>query len=176
MSNLARLAELLHARNTVESNIANLLDSAVNLDTVGECIAATIFGITLVPSAQHREFVGIFANGALAGRTVDVQWYPRREGVMYIHSNPVPDYYLILAGPKQESSTARALVNPWIITTVYLFDGYQLLTALRERGVQIGSHTSVIHQIWERAEIYPMQQNHLLSLTAEQRQLLHLFG
>ena len=176
MANLSRLAELLHARNTVESNLANLLGSAVNLDTVGDCIAASIFGITLVPSAQHREFVGIFASAPLAGKTVDVQWYPRREGAMNVHSDPPPDYYLVLAGPKQESSTARALVNPWIITSVYLFDGRQLLATVRERGVQIGSRTSVISQLWEEAEIFPTQRNHLLPLTAEQRQLLHLFG
>ncbi len=176
MSNLPRLAELLHARNTVESNIANLLGSAVNLDTVGDCIAATIFGITLIPSAQHREFTGIFASAPLAGKTVDVQWYPRREGVMNIHSDRSPDYYLVLSGPKQESSTARALVNPWIITSVYLFDGHQLLAAVRERGVQIGSHTSVIHQLWEHAEIFPIPRNQLLALTTEQRQLLHIFG
>jgi hypothetical protein len=176
MSNLKHLAELLHARNTVESNIANLLGNGVNQSTVGEYIAANIFGITLIPSGRHTEFAGIFANQPLLGKTVDVQWYPRREGFLNVHSEPAPDYYLVLAGPKQESSTARALVNPWVINSVHLFDGRELLNALRERGVQIGSHTSVINQLWERVELFPTPHNNRLLLTAEQRQLLQLFG
>lgn len=176
MTNLPRLAELLRARNTVESNIANLLRSGVSLGTVGEYIAAQIFSITLIPSAHHSEFAGIFASQPLAGKTVDVQWYPRREGFLNIHSEPAPDYILVLAGPRPESSTVRALVNPWLISSVYLFHAQELLAALRERGVQIGSHTSVINQLWERAEIFPIPRNHLLALTEEQRRLLHLFG
>lgn len=175
MSHLPHLAELLRARNTVESNIANLLGSGVNLAAVGEYITAEIFGITLVPSSHHNEFAGIFAHRPLEGKTVDVQWYPRREGFLNIHSEPAPDYYLVLAGPKQESSTARALVNPWLICSVHLFSARDLLAALRERGVQIGTHTSVINQLWERSEIFPIQHNNTLLLTDEQRQLLKLF-
>ncbi|HEY0755936.1 MAG TPA: hypothetical protein VGD98_18405 [Ktedonobacteraceae bacterium] len=176
MANLSRLADLLRARNTVESNIANLLGNGVNLGTVGEHIAATIFGITLIPSTRSSEFVGIFASQPLRGKTVDVQWYPRREGFLNVHIAPAPDYYLVLAGPKQESSTARALINPWLINTVHLFESQELLSALQERGVQIGSHTSVITQIWERCEIFPASRNSTLVLTEEQRALLKLFG
>lgn len=176
MSNLPRLAELLHARNTVESNLANLLGSSINLSTVGEHIAATVFGITLVPSTRGSGFVGIFASQPLRGKTVDVQWYPRREGFLNLRPDDAPDYYLVLAGPRQESSTARALVNPWMITTVHLFESRELLNALRERGVQIGSHTSVITQLWERAEIFPVQRNSTCVLNDEQRALLRLFG
>lgn len=176
MSNLPRLAELLRARNTIESNIANLLGSSGNLGAVGEYIAATIFGITLISSTHHSEIAGIFANPPLTGKTVDIQWYPRREGFLSVHSGPAPDYYLVLSGPRQESSTARALVNPWLITSVYLFDAHELLAALRERGVQIGSHTSVINQLWERTEIFPVQRNSALVLTDEQRAQIKLFS
>ena len=176
MSHLPRLAELLHARNTVESNIANLLGSSVNLSSVGEYIAATIFNITLISSKQNSEFAGIFANQPLRGKTVDVQWYPRREGFLTVHTESTPDYYLVLAGPKQESSTARALVSPWLISSVHLFNASELLIALRERGVQIGSHTSVINQLWERAEIFPTQHNSSLVLAEEQRVLIQLFA
>ncbi len=176
MSDLTRLAELLRARNTVESNLANLLGSTANLNTVGEYIAAHIFGITLLPSTRHNEFAGIFAQPPLAGKTVDVQWYPRREGTLNIYDNPAPDYYLVLTGPRQESSTTRAAVNPWLISAVYLFNGQELLISLRERGVQLGSHTSVINQLWERTEIFPTQRNQTLPLTAEQRQSLQLFA
>lgn len=175
MSNLTRLAELLRARNTVESNIANLLGNNVQRSTVGEYIAASIFQITLIPSSQHHEFAGIFAAQPLAGQTVDVQWYPRREGSLHVYTEPAPDYYLVLAGPKQESSTVRALVSPWVITSVHLFASSELLLALQERNVQPGPHTSVINQLWERAEIFPRPLNQSLLLSAEQRQALQLF-
>lgn len=176
MSNLPRLAELLRARNTIESNIANLLGSGTSQNIVGEYIAASIFGITLIPSSHHSEFAGIFSTQPLIGQTVDIQWYARREGFLNVHNLPAPAYYLVLAGPKQESSTTRALVNPWLISSVHLFASDELLVALHERGVQIGSHTSVINQLWERAEIFPVQYNKTLILTSEQRQLLQLFG
>ncbi len=176
MANLNRLAELLRARNTVESNLANLLGDSVSLSSVGEYITATLFGIMLVHSPQHGEFAGIFNHDPLIGKTVDVQWYPHREGTLNIHTDPPPDYYLILAGPKQEPGTARALVNPWLIKSVHLFETQALLIALRERGVQIGSHTSVMNQFWERAEIFPEQRNMALVLTNEQRQALTLFA
>ncbi len=174
MSDLPRLAELLRARNTVESNIAHLLGNPVNLNTLGEHIAAAIFGITLIPAS--REFAGIFSAQPLRGKTVDVQWYPRREGSLAIHVDPAPEYYLVLAGPRQEAGAARALVSPWVISSVHLFHGAELLSVLRERGVQIGSRTSIINQLWERAEIFPQQHNPDLPLSEEQRALLRLFA
>lgn len=94
---------------------------------------------------------------------------------MNIHPQRSPDFYLVMAGPRQESSTTRALVNPWLITSVHLFESSELLAALHERGVQIGSHTSIINQFWERSEIFPQLHNQSLLLTDEQRQLLQMF-
>src|SRR5258708_17280287 len=131
MPDLPRLADLLRARNTVESNIANLLGSGVNLNTVGVYIAATIFGITLLPFTRSSEFTGTFASQPLSGKTVDVQWYPRREGFMNVRAEASPDYYLVFAGPKQESSTARALVNPCLVSSLHLFETQDLPSALR---------------------------------------------
>ncbi len=68
------------------------------------------------------------------------------------------------------------LANTWVIESVYLFDARELLTALHERSVQIGNRTSVIGQLWERAEIFPVQRNNRLVLSDEQRNLLYLFG
>jgi hypothetical protein len=172
MSHLPRLAELLRARNTV----ANLLGESVSLSTVGESLATDIFGLTRLPPTSEREATCVFAHQPLTGKTVVVQWYPRREGFLNLRPESAPDYYLVLAGPKQESSTTRALVNPWIIRSVHLFHTQELLAALRERGVQIGSHTSVISPLWERSEIFPFPHNPALLLTDEQRALIQLFG
>jgi hypothetical protein len=175
MHNLPRLAELIKSRNTVDSNIAHLIGHSVNIGSVGDHIASTIFGITLIESAAHKEFAGIFSDEPLMGKSVDVQWHPRREGDLNIKTDPSPDYYLVFTGPKPGPGMPHGLVNPWIIESVFLFDAGELLSALRERGVQIGTRTSVIGQLWDRAEIFPVQRNNRLILSEEQRKLLSLF-
>lgn len=175
MHNLSRLADLIKSRNTVESNIAHLIDHSVNVGSVGDYIASTIFEITLIESAAHKEFAGIFSLEQLKGKSVDVQWHLRREGDLSLKTDPSPDYYLVFTGPKPDSDMPHNLVNPWIIESVFLFDARELLNALRERGVQIGTRTSVIGQLWERAEIFPVQRNNRLLLSPEQKRLLSLF-
>ena len=180
MSNLPRLAELLKSRNTVEGNIANLIGQPVNIGSVGDYIASAIFGITREsPATQRAQNSGIydrFSYGPLAGHSVDVQWHTRREGELSLRTDPPPDYYLVLAGPKAGANALHSLLNPWVIESVYLFDARELLTALHERGVQIGNRTSVIGELWERAEIFPVQHNNRLVLTGDHRKLLTLFG
>jgi len=43
------------------------------------------------------------------------------------------------------------------------------------RGVKIGVATSVRRSLWDKAEVYPAQQNRELVLTEEQRDMLALF-
>lgn len=62
-----------------------------------------------------------------------------------------------------------------MIESVHLFHAGELLLALRERGVQIGTGTSITGPLWEHAELYPAQNNTRLRLTAEERELLALF-
>ena len=174
MSNLPRLAELLKARNTVESNMANLIGHPVSIGSVGDYIASAIFGITHEDPTTHKIVYDSFSYGPLAGHTVDVQWHTRREGDLSLKTDTPLDYYLVLAGLKAGVNTARSLANLWVIESVFLFDAKELLTALHERGVQIGPRTSVIAELWDRAEIYP-QRNKRLILSEEQRQLLALF-
>jgi hypothetical protein len=175
-SSLSRLAELVRARNTVESNMVNLIEREVHLNSVGEHIAANVFGIRLVPTTIQSGFVGIFTTPALSGKTVDIRWYPRRESYINIHTDPAPDYSLILAGPRVEPGEARGLANPWLLTSVYLFSMQDLLASLRARGVRIGPRVSINSQLWELAELFPVQRNPTLMLTDSQRQLLKLFA
>lgn len=176
MENLPRLAQLIKSRNTVESNIAHLIGHPVNMGSVGDHIASIIFEITLIESPIHKEFAGIFSQHPLQGKSVDIQWHLRREGDLSLKTDPSPDYYLVFTGPKPAPGMPHAIVNPWIIESVFLFDAQELLSALRERGVQIGTRTSIIGQLWDRAEIFPVQRNNRLMLSEEQRKLLTLFG
>ena len=62
-----------------------------------------------------------------------------------------------------------------MIESVHLFQSSELITALRERGVQLGTGTSITGPLWERAEIYPAQRTHQLVLSNEERAMLALF-
>src|SRR5215471_6408272 len=171
-SDLQFLASLLKSRNTIEGKIANIIGRPTHLQDVGEYIASAIFGIVLDDAVLHKGSSGHFTHGPLAGHRVDIQWYIRRDGELNIKPDELPDYYLVLAGPKSGVATMRSLANPWIIESVFLFDAHKLIEVLRERNVKIGAATSVISVLWDRAEIFPRQVNNLLFLSGDQRSLL----
>lgn len=173
MNDLPRLASLIKSHNTVDRNIATLIGRTAHVSNVGEYLASTIFHIELEDAGKHRGYDGRFTHGPLSGQSVDVQWHPKHDGQFAIKVDALPDYYLILTGPEASSP---ATASPWLIEHIYLFHAATLLAALRERGVQIGSSTSVTGPLWERAEIYPVPRNQRLVLTAEERSMLVLFS
>ncbi len=172
MSDLVWLASLIKSRNTIDSKISHLIGRSAQINHVGEYIAASIFKIAIEEEGKHRSYDGRFTQGPLAGNTVDVQWRSRHDGQINIGLDTYPDHYLILTGPEPSPSN---LENPWIIESVFLFNAQELLNALKERKVQIGSGTSVTGPLWERAEIYPIPRNTRLTLSDEERKLLFLF-
>src|SRR6266571_7525279 len=173
MSDLPQLASLLKSRNTIDSKIATLIGRPVQAQSVGEYIASVIFGIALEEPAPHKTTDGRFTRGPLAGRTVDVQWRTKHDGILHLKTDPLPDYYLVFVGSK-EVTALHSLSIPWVIESVHLFHSAELLNALRERGVQFGTGTSITGPLWERAEIYPVQRNHQLILSEEEKNMLAL--
>lgn len=174
MDNLPQLASLLKSRNMIDSKIATCIGKAVGVQSVGEYIASTIFGIALEEKTTHKSSDGHFTHGPLAGQTVDVQWRIKHDGILHLKTDPLPDYYLVFVGSK-ELATFNTLSIPWVIESIYLFHAGDLYAALRERGVQIGTDTSITSPLWERAEIYPMQRNNQLVLSTQERAELALF-
>ncbi len=174
MSDLPQLASLIKSRNTIEGKIAALIGQPAQVQAVGEYIASVIFGIALDRIRMHKSSDGHFTRGPLAGKTVDVQWHIRHDGTIHLKTDPLPDYYLVFAGLK-EAVIQRSLSIPWVIESVYLFHSAELFNALRERGVQVGTGTSVTGPLWERAEVYPVQRNSSLILSEEERAMLALF-
>lgn len=174
MNDLPQLASLLKSRDTIDGKIAHIIGHPTQAQSVGEYIASVIFGVVLDTSQTHKERDGRFTQGPLMGHTVDIQWRTRHDGILHIKTDPPPDYYLVFVGSK-EAAAVQILSIPWIIESVHLFHVSELLQALRERGVQIGTGTSITGPLWEHAEIYPAQKNPRLPLSNEQRQLLALF-
>ncbi|WP_131770843.1 hypothetical protein [Candidatus Protofrankia californiensis] len=173
---LAQLAGLLRQRNTIDEQTAGIIDRPMTSGHLGEWIAARVFAIDLEPSAVAPAVDGRFTSGSLRGRTVNVKWYLKREGVLDVTESPALDYYLVFTGPVSAAASSRGGTRPWCITSVYLFDAPQLLAELRARGIKTPGASSVRAARWAASEIYPQANNTTLTLGPEQSNLLRLFA
>lgn len=171
-----KIASLLHERNVIDEKIAAVIDRPMTAGHLGEWIAAQAFDIELETSAVTAAIDGRFRAGPLQGRTVNVKWYLKREGLIDMTESPTLDYYLILAGPASAAMSSRGGRRPWCIETVYLFDAKQLLDEQQTRRVNTGIASSVRAAQWAAAEIYPRATNRTLPMSSVQVELLKLFA
>jgi hypothetical protein len=176
MNELVQLADLIRARNRVARDIAALICRPALIGHVGEYIAAQVFKIDLEKSASRKAMDGRFTAPPLAGRSVNIKWYAAQEGLLDLTPGALPDFYLVLTGPKRKASSSCGTVRSWLIEAVYLFASDELIQELESRGVKQGIATSVRGHLWEAAEIYPEPRNRRLILSDEQREMLALFG
>ena len=172
---LVRLASLIAARNDLNAEIAAVIGRPALQGHIGEFIASRVFDIKLNPSAAHKASDGQFASGPLVGRSVNVKFYGEQDGLMAIRPDAVPDYYLVITGPKANAESSRGKSRPCVIRHVYLFDGPSLIASLTKEGKRLNEATGIYRAQWEAAEIWPRQTNRSLPLTDEQRQALALF-
>jgi hypothetical protein len=112
---LERLAGLIQIKNEADAAIADLIGRPAAPGNIGEFVAASVFAIRLMPSAAHPGYDGVFSEGPLAGKTVNVKTCSRHESVLDISPHP-SDCYLVLTGP-----AGQARVLPWVIDSVFLF-------------------------------------------------------
>ena len=176
-SQLETLANLIQQRNAVDRDIARIIGRPAQTGHIGEWLAQAIFDVRLKHSATQAGFDGRFQAGPLAGKTVNVKWYPKREGLLDINEQHLPDFFLVLTGPKADAVTSRGTTRPLTFTKVFLFEAATLVSHLRARGVKIGVATSVRKERWNAARIYPMASaDPPLDVTSEQARCLALFG
>jgi hypothetical protein len=162
---LTQLAALIHERNALEERITAITHRPAAIGHLGEFIAAQIFQIELVHSASQKSIDGYFKAGLLAGASVNIKWYAKGESLLDITPAALPDYYLVLTGPRATVMTSRGFTRPWLIHAVYLFRADLLVQKLQAAGVQVGIATSVRRIQWAGAEIFPIQTNRDLLLT-----------
>ena len=172
---IQELAALVRDRNSVAERITRIIGRPAQIGHIGEYIAPQVFGIQLEHSAVSKGIDGAFRSGPLAGRTVNIKFYAKREGLFDIRPDAVADYYLVLTGPKSNTMTSRGEVRPWHIDWVFLFHGPMLVDHLKERGVKISVETSVVAEQWNCAEVYPDGANSEYNVGNEQEQMLRLF-
>jgi len=114
-NDLARLADLMKRRNALECEITQLIARPMSIGHIGEFIASRIFNIQLEYSASSKGIDGHFSDGMLKGRSVNVKWYAMREGLLDITPDFLPDYYLVLVGPRSPLMSSRGRTRPWTI-------------------------------------------------------------
>ena len=107
MNKLTDLADLIRERNAIEEQMGAIIGRPGLLGHVGEFIASRVFDIKLEHSAAAKGIDGRFTSGPLAGQTVNVKWCAKREGLLDIRPDALPDYYLVLAGPKAAPVSSR---------------------------------------------------------------------
>ena len=176
MDDLTKQAQLIKQRNRLEEEITAVIGRPDQIGHLGEYIAAHMFNIQLEESAVAKSLDGYFKSGPVNGRSVNIKWYAKQEGLLDITPDSLPDYYLVLAGPKVGAVSSRGKTRPWLIESVHLFDTHTLVVQLKQRKLKIGVATSVRQAYWEQAEIYPMARCSNYSLTTPQREMLTLFS
>jgi len=176
MDQLGKLAALLKKRNQISLEISKIIGRPSLMGHIGEFIASKTFKIEPEYSAVAKGIDGVFTEGQLKGKTVNIKLYGKQEGILDITPDNLADYYLVLTGPKSQPITSRGSSRPLVVSNVYLFNMTELVSELRKRGVKVGIATSVAKQYWKNAEIYPQGTNDELEVTEEQTNLLKLFG
>jgi hypothetical protein len=171
---LHRLASLIRKRNEIDLEMAELLGRPATAGNLGEFIAAAIFDIELAATGVNPGHDGVFRSGPLAGKTVNVKLYSEDAGLLDVGPY-ASDYYLVLTGPKPTAGPGpRSL--PRRIDAVYLFDMEALRQGLTARRVGIGIATSVRRDLWQSAQIFPLNPAARFALTRHHVELLRLFA
>ena len=166
INNLQQIAELLQARNKIEFKVAKIIGRPAERGHIGEYVAGRIFDIELEESANNPGIDGYFRSGKLAGKSVNIKTYGKRESLLDIRMDNLPNYYLVLTGPKTAAGSSKGTVRPWVIDEVFLFEAKPLVEELRRNNVKnIGTATSVKQYYWDRARIYPVSSNSPMRLS-----------
>lgn len=172
---LKKLSDSIKEKNKIELTIAKVIDRPAIIGHAGEYIASKIFYIDLETSAVTRSIDGYFSEGNIKGKSVNIKWYGKKENLLDITPDYLPDYYLVMTGPSTPAISSRGCTRPWSINSVFLFNSVKLVNILKSFGIKIGIATSVRSYLWDEAEIFPNQRNPELVLSDEQISMLNLF-
>ena len=175
MGDLKELAGLINQLNEVGKRISAVIGRPSTIGHAGEFIASKVFDLALEDSASTKAIDGHFKSGPLQGKSVNVKWYGKQESLLDITQGSLPDYYLVMTGPRTQSASSRGAIRPWLVEHVYLFDAPELVRDLQGSGVKIGVATSIRTPYWDSAEIYPRKSNRRYFISESQMDLLAMF-
>ena len=176
---VAAVAKLLRQRNEMDGEITRIINRPVVGGHLAAWLANELFDIDLEPAGSAKALDGRFTSGALATKTVNIQWIGERNGHLDSISSGQPDFCLVFTGPKALALTREGVVRAMRIDACYLFDARLLRARQLARGANGangGTASSVLAAEWEAAEIFPRHHNPLLRVDSEASRLLGLFG
>jgi hypothetical protein len=172
---LKQLGKIVKKKNYVDAEIARIINRPAHRGHAGEYIASLVIDIDQEHSSSNKSTDGKFRAGNLLGKTVNIKWYGKQQGILDVNS--ISDFHLVMTGPKMAAVSSRGTISPWVIDKIFLFETARLINELQARGInKRGIATSVAEELWQRAEVYPQQRSNQLVFTEEQKQLLSLFN
>jgi len=176
MNDLEKLASEIAKMNSIGDKISEITQRPATIGHTGEYIAAEIFDIELEETANAKGIDGRFRNGNMAGKTVNVKWYSKLEYMLDINPDALPDFFLVMTGPKALEPISKGGIRPWVIDYVFLFNAAELMIELSARGVKIGVATSVRKHEWQNSEIYPNKRSMVYRMFDDQMGKVLAFG
>jgi hypothetical protein len=175
VEDIKHLSELIRNWNNISSRIAKVIGRPATPGHIAEFVASKIFDINLLDSAAHKTIDGYFGSGPLVGKSVNIKWSGKHEKLINLSKKEQPDYYLVLTGQESGPTSSKGKTRPWTIDFVFLFNSTELIPILQDRGVSIGTATSVRKSEWLSSEIFPEGRSRELEITDFQREMLSLF-
>ena len=156
MRDMEDLVSLLRERNTIDQRITGIIHRPAEKGHIAEWIASKAFPIELNDDGNRKGYDGIFTDGDLKGKKVDVKFYPVNEHSIDLNPDVGDDVYLLIfTGSHRSSGSSKHQERQFRITNVYLFNERELCDSLRRDNVKVGVASSVKTEYWERGEIYP---------------------
>ena len=96
---LAQAAALLRERNAIDVELAGLIHRLMTSGHLGGGLPRR----SLTSNSEHQllrqALMAVSRSGPLSGRTVNIKWSLKREGLLDMTESVALDYYLVLTGP-----------------------------------------------------------------------------
>lgn len=175
MGDIEKLASFLMERNEIDRKITEVIHRPAEKGHISEWIASKLFPIKLNYNGREKGYDGIFMDGTLEGKKVNVKYYSANQHIIDLNPNVGEDIFLlILTGPYSSVSSSKDQKRPFCISNIYLFNERNLCNSLQGGNVKVGVGSSVRREYWEANEIYP--EDKLGYDLGMKRELLSLFS
>ncbi len=155
MDEIEKLADLLKDRNRIDQQITEIIGRPAEKGHISEWIASKVFPIELNRNRNEKDYDGIFTEGSLKGKKVDIKYYTVNQHQIDLNPEISEDVYLLVfTGPYRSASSSEKQNRPFCISNIYIFNERELCDKVKN-GVKVGKATSVKEEYWDRREIYP---------------------
>lgn len=155
MDSIGKIADLLKDRNKIDQQITGIIGRPAEKGHISEWIASKVFPIELNRNKNEKGYDGIFSEGSLKGKKVDIKYYTVNQHQIDLNPEISEDVYLLVfTGPYRSAAASEKQNRPFCISNIYIFNERELCDKLKS-GVKVGKATSVKEKYWGRGEIYP---------------------